>query len=70
MRTCSKPSCHRPATVVLAYDYAGRIAVLEDAGEGSLSPHVYALCTSCSERLQPPKGWELYDRRARPRLFL
>lgn len=70
MNLCTKPSCARPGAVVLAYDYAARKAILEDAPEGQLSPHVYVLCIKCAERLRPPKGWELHDRREEPALFL
>lgn len=65
-----KPSCARPATAVLAYDYAARKAILEDPPEGELSPHVYAVCTICADKLTPPNGWKLSDDRAIPPLFL
>lgn len=70
MNLCTKPSCARPGAVVLAYDYSERKAVLEDAPQGQLSPHVYVLCIKCAERLRPPKGWELHDLREEPALFL
>src|SRR5687767_8926417 len=70
MNLCTKPSCARPGAVVLAYDYAARKAILEDAPQGQLSPHVYVLCIKCAERLRPPKGWELEDLREEPALFL
>ena len=55
---------------MLAYDYAQRKAILEDPAHGELSPHVYILCTKCAEKLRPPKGWELEDRRSEPPLFV
>ncbi len=70
MNLCSKPSCTRPGAVVLAYDYAERKALLDDPSTGELSPHVYILCTKCAEKLSPPKGWELEDRRSEPPLFV
>ncbi len=70
MNLCSKPSCTRPGAVVLAYDYAERKAILDDPARGELSPHVYILCTKCAEKLRPPKGWELEDRRSEPPLFV
>ena len=70
MNLCSKPSCTRPGAVVLAYDYAERKAVLDDPEKGQLSPHVYILCSRCAEKLKPPKGWELEDRRSEPPLFV
>jgi hypothetical protein len=55
--------------VALAYDYAGRRALLEDPPEGEMSPHLYALCITCAEGLRPPLGWTLEDLRSRPPLF-
>lgn len=55
---------------MLAYDYAERKAILEDPARGELSPHVYILCARCAEKLRPPKGWELEDRRSEPPLFV
>ena len=68
MSLCSKPGCARTGTAVLGYDYAERLAVLDDPGEPS--PHVYLLCTDCAARLRPPMGWTLRDRRTTPPLFL
>ena len=67
---CSKPSCSRPGSALLAYDYAARVAVLEDPPEGEISPHFYALCSPCANGLQPPRGWDLVDLRGGPRLFV
>lgn len=55
--------------MALAYDYSGRSAVLEDPPTGEMSPHLYALCMTCAEKLRPPRGWTLEDRRSRPPLF-
>lgn len=70
MNLCSKPSCTRPGAVVLAYDYSERKALLDDPPVGELSPHLYILCTKCAEKLRPPKGWDLEDRRSEPPLFV
>jgi hypothetical protein len=67
---CSKPGCAGAGAAVLAYDYAAGIAVLDDPPEGFLSPHLYVLCARCAERIRPPKGWVLDDRRSEPRLFV
>jgi hypothetical protein len=56
--------------VVLAYDYGERIALLEDPPDGSISPHLYPLCGPCADRLIPPRGWRVEDRRYAPPLFL
>ena len=68
MSFCSKPGCARAGTAVLGYDYAERLAVLDDPGEPS--PHVYLLCSICAAKLRPPVGWTLRDRRSSPPLFL
>ncbi|MEA2498162.1 MAG: hypothetical protein QOH26_567 [Actinomycetota bacterium] len=70
MSKCAKPGCAGSATSVLSYDYSQRVAVLDDPGLGPISPHVYALCSPCAERLQPPVGWTLEDERSEPPLFL
>lgn len=56
---------------MLGYDYASRLALLEDPPEsGRLSPHLYVLCVPCAERLRPPRGWVLEDVRTTPPLFV
>ena len=69
MNHCSKPGCTQTGAVVLAYDYAQRKALLHDPVPGQMSPHLYALCMSCAEKLRPPKGWTLEDERVSPPLF-
>lgn len=70
MNLCSKPGCASPGSAVLGYRYAERTAIVEDPPAGDVSPHLYVLCSRCAERLTPPKGWILDDRRATPPLFL
>lgn len=71
MNTCSKPGCTRAGAALLGYDYAARLALLEDPpSEGRVSPHLYLLCASCAERLRPPQGWILEDARSEPPLFV
>jgi hypothetical protein len=67
---CSKPRCARPGGAVLAFDYASRRASLQDPVSGELSPHLYSICIACAERLTPPRGWTLEDRRSEMVLFL
>jgi Protein of unknown function (DUF3499) len=69
MAYCSKPNCRAPTAVVLAYNYADRFVLLEDAPERGMPPQTYALCLSCADGLQAPRGWELQDLRSRPRLY-
>lgn len=71
MPTCSKPGCTRAGAAVLGYDYAERLALLQDPPvTGQVSPHVYVLCIHCAERLRPPQGWILEDARSEPPLFV
>jgi hypothetical protein len=70
MSRCSKPGCTGHASAVLAYDYAARKVLLHDPDPGPLSPHVYAMCNLCAERLTPPRGWYVEDLRTEPPLFL
>lgn len=71
MNICSKPGCTRAGTTLLGYDYAARLALLQDPPEsGAVSPHLYVLCGHCAERLRPPQGWMLEDTRSEPPLFV
>lgn len=71
MNTCSKPGCTRTGAALLAYDYAARLALLQDPpASGQASPHLYVLCSPCAERLRPPQGWVLEDDRSEPPLFV
>ena len=69
MTRCSKPACAEIASVVLAYDYAQQTVILEDATGGDISPHHYAMCLRCAEKLTPPRGWSVDDRRVAVPLF-
>ncbi len=69
MTRCSKPACAQIASVVLAYDYAQQTVVLDDATGGEISPHHYAMCLRCAEKLKPPRGWTVDDRRVAVPLF-
>ena len=71
MNICSKPGCTRAGAALLGYDYAARLALLQDPPEtGQPSPHLYVLCGHCAERLRPPQGWNLEDTRTEPPLFV
>lgn len=70
MTQCSKPACTSPAAVVLSYDYATSTAVLSDPAPGGVDPHLYGMCATCADKLTPPLGWVLEDKREEPPLFL
>lgn len=70
MSRCSKPGCSGNAAAVLSYDYASSRAMLEDPSGHGVDPHLYVLCAGCADKLVPPRGWTLEDRRETPPLFL
>ena len=53
----------------MTFDYDARLAFLDDPSGDQVSPHAYVLCISCADRLDPPRGWLLDDRRSEPPLF-
>lgn len=55
--------------MLLGYDYASRLVLLEDSAGGDVSPHLYVMCSPCADALRLPRGWMLEDRRSRPPLF-
>ncbi|MBK6857855.1 MAG: DUF3499 family protein [Microthrixaceae bacterium] len=62
-RSCARPGCGEPATVTLSYDYGGATVWLESlAPEGH--PMTHDLCERHAARTNPPRGWNLVDRRA------
>ena len=69
MTHCAKPGCTHIASVVLSYDYGAQKVVLEDATGGDISPHAYAMCLRCAEKLTPPRGWVVDDQRLAVPLF-
>jgi len=61
-RHCSRPGCSEEAAVTLTYDYA-QSQVWLDRLAGERDPHAYDLCVRHADRLTPPNGWQLRDRR-------
>jgi len=65
--TCVR--CSSIPTSCLSYAYDRREAWLVDAGS-TLEPGTrYPLCTKHADRVKPPQGWVLHDRRSQPTLF-
>jgi len=52
----------------MTFDYDERSLWLDDILNSS-EPHGYALCSNHSDRMTPPLGWTLTDRRTVTRLF-
>jgi hypothetical protein len=63
-RQCSRQGCAHIATVTLSYQYARSLVWLDDLS-AERDPHTYDLCEMHAERLKPPSGWHLEDRRHR-----
>ncbi len=56
--------CSGPAAIVMAFDYRQRLVWLEDLTEPVIPGAGYAFCVQHADRLTPPLGWTLTDRRA------
>lgn len=59
--SCSRPACQRQPVATLTYDYAARVATVDDLAPAH--PMQYDLCAEHTDRLSVPNGWELVDRR-------
>lgn len=67
IETCAR--CGAPATAVMSYNYGDSAVWLDDLVQ-ELSPGAgYAVCAKHADRLTPPLGWTLTDRRKTVRLF-
>jgi len=60
--------CGAPAGIVMAFAYQARLIWLEELTEPVIPGAGYAMCQAHADRLTPPVGWTLLDRRrpARP----
>lgn len=61
-RPCARPGCPAPARATLTFSYGSREAVLDRLTEHD-EPQGYDLCGAHAERTDPPRGWQLTDRR-------
>ena len=61
-RSCARPGCSLPAVATLSYDYGDRTVWLEPLHAQS-HPANHDLCARHADRLSPPNGWRLEDRR-------
>ncbi len=67
MFSCAR--CTTPASTLMTFDYPSRAVWLEDLEVDPAEAGGYALCTNHGDRLSPPLGWTLTDRRNVTRLF-
>jgi hypothetical protein len=61
-RPCARPSCPAPARATLTFSYATAEAHLDRLSDHA-DPQRYDLCARHATRTEPPRGWELVDRR-------
>ncbi len=65
---CERPECSQPAAVRWGFDPRRLLVWLDRPGDDGSIDH--GLCTTHAQRLRPPRGWWLDDRRlAQPALF-
>ncbi len=64
MRTCAKLRCDSAAAATVSCRYGAREVVIEELGAGR-DPNLLDLCAQHAERLTPPMGWRVRDRRTR-----
>lgn len=60
--------CRAPGAAEMTFSYDGRAVWLDDLAE-ELEAYGYPLCADHADRLIPPQGWTLTDRRTVTRLF-
>lgn len=61
--------CPAPAASAMTFDYDDRSVWLEELTGAPEVGRIYSLCNSHADRLTPPMGWTLTDRRNVTRLF-
>lgn len=65
--TCTR--CSRPAAASMTFDYDDRSVWLEELESAPEVGRAYPMCNDHADRLSPPVGWTLTDRRNVTRLF-
>lgn len=60
--------CGSLAAALMTFSYPDAEVWLEDLADG-MKLHGYALCSDHADRMTPPQGWTLTDRRTVTRLF-
>ncbi len=60
--------CGSPAAALMTFSYEDSAVWLDDIVDG-MEADGYALCANHSDRMVPPQGWTLTDRRTVTRLF-
>lgn len=63
---CSR--CGSLASTLMSFAYPNAQVWLDDLLD-AVEPHGYPLCADHADRMTPPQGWTLTDRRSVTRLF-
>ncbi|MDX6595841.1 MAG: hypothetical protein QOI72_1223 [Solirubrobacterales bacterium] len=63
MRTCAKMRCGAERVATVALLYAAREVVVSDLGPDR-DPNLLDLCREHVDRMTPPLGWSVSDRRS------
>ena len=66
--TVSCARCGSPAASMMTFAYGDSAVWLDDLAE-VVEPYGYPLCANHADRMTPPHGWTLTDRRTATRLF-
>ena len=61
-RRCARPACRHLAATTLSFLYAQQMVWIDDL-HAEDSPANHDLCTVHADRTNPPRGWDLNDRR-------
>lgn len=67
MSACCR--CTAPGAAIMSFDYPAAEVWLEDLRAHPQPGQGYVMCTKCADKLTPPLGWRLADRRSVARLF-
>lgn len=60
--------CRAPGAALMSFSYQGRAVWLDELDDEDM-PYGYVLCADHADRMIPPQGWTLSDRRKVSRLF-
>jgi hypothetical protein len=62
-RACSRNGCAEPAESTVSLAYGAKEVLIGDL-RGDRDPNLLELCGTHADRLSPPLGWALDDRRS------
>jgi hypothetical protein len=66
--TVSCAKCGAPAAAVMTFNYSDGAVWMDDLSE-PIDKYGYLMCADHADRMTPPHGWTLTDRRTVTRLF-